>query len=272
MVNVIRPDPLSLAAHHLHAYVLATEEVLASSTGFIFAQGGHHYLITNWHNVTGVDPNTGLSISSVGAFPSALSTVFRLRGKSGNWVRESLPLYADSLMLEPLWLEHPEYGSKVDVVALQLPQDLQQKYDLYAINRMPMDDGIALEVADEAFVIGFPFSEPTHIALPIWKKASIASEPTVNIDQLPKMLIDTATRPGLSGSPVIMQRVGIHGMRDGKLAPDTTIGRVRCFVGVYSGRIGADELKAQLGIVWKDRVISEIINGGKRGSVPAGAV
>lgn len=33
------------------------------------------------------------------------------------------------------------------------------------------------------------------------------------------------------------------------------------FIGVYSGRIGADdEFKAQLGKVWKKRVIDEIIN------------
>ena len=32
------------------------------------------------------------------------------------------------------------------------------------------------------------------------------------------------------------------------------------FVGIYSGRIGAgDELKAQLGIVWKGSVLTEII-------------
>jgi hypothetical protein len=28
---------------------------------------------------------------------------------------------------------------------------------------------------------------------------------------------------------------------------------------VYSGRLGSDEMKAQLGIVWKARVIDEIV-------------
>jgi hypothetical protein len=39
------------------------------------------------------------------------------------------------------------------------------------------------------------------------------------------------------------------------------------FVGVYSGRFkGADELEAQLGLVWHRNVIEEIIAGGVVGS------
>lgn len=95
--------------------------------------------------------------------------------------------------------------------------------------------------------------------MPIWKKSSIATEPDINIEGLPKTLIDTATRSGLSSSPAIMQRIGIHGMVDGKMLPTTSIGRIRNFLGVYSGRVGDDEFKAQLGVVWKARVIEEII-------------
>jgi hypothetical protein len=83
------------------------------------------------------------------------------------------------------------------------------------------------------------------------------------------MLIDTATRPGLSGSPVIMQRVGIHGATGGVITADTIFGRIRKFVGIYSGRIGEDEFKAQLGVVWKASVISEIVGAKKFGEIPA---
>lgn len=102
--------------------------------------------------------------------------------------------------------------------------------------------------------------------MPIWKKASIATQP--DIDSLPKILIDTATRSGLSGSPVIMQRVGVHGMVNAQVMSETTFGRIRKFIGVYSGRIGDDELKAQLGIVWKAKVIDEIINAKIKGKAP----
>jgi hypothetical protein len=38
-------------------------------------------------------------------------------------------------------------------------------------------------------------------------------------------------------------------------------GEGELFLGVYSGRLGEDEFKAQLGIVWKKEVIEEIITG-----------
>jgi len=60
--------------------------------------------------------------------------------------------------------------------------------------------------------------------------------------------------------------LGIHGMLDGgQMMDDTEIGRIRDFIGVYSGRIGDSELKAQLGIVWKCAVIHEIIEGAVQG-------
>ncbi|MFT5878522.1 MAG: hypothetical protein ACJA2N_001292 [Salibacteraceae bacterium] len=45
------------------------------------------------------------------------------------------------------------------------------------------------------------------------------------------------------------------------------IGTVRAFLGIYSGRIGADHGKAQLGIVFKKQVIDEIIEGNVNGTI-----
>ena len=64
-----------------------------------------------------------------------------------------------------------------------------------------------------------------------------------------------------------MQRIGIHGTEN-RIAPDTLIGRIRNFVGVYSGRIGADEFKAQLGIVWKEKALKEILQTKRPGKAP----
>ncbi|MDZ7783208.1 MAG: hypothetical protein U5K56_09900 [Halioglobus sp.] len=54
----------------------------------------------------------------------------------------------------------------------------------------------------------------------------------------------------------------------GKYRASELIGRIRNFIGVYSGRIGKDEAKAQLGIVWKVVVMEEIINGKIYGAKP----
>src|ERR1700722_88193 len=163
-------------------------------------------------------------------------------------------------MLEPLWFEHPEHGRSVDVVALPLSASLAKKYRLLPINKLDFDTAFGPLVADEAFVVGYPFADLSIGIFPIWKRASIASEPGVDLDKLPKMLIDTATRPGFSGSPVIMQRLGIHGKAGEALKGDEIIGRIRNFIGIYSGRVDRETEQAQLGIVWKARVINEIID------------
>ncbi len=235
------------------------DEVLAHGTGFIYEKNGQFYLITNWHVVTGKHPETEEYLSDHAGIPNVVCTYFREKENPGNGHKEIINLYSDGDMQMPIWKEHPAHKNKVDVVAIPIPKSIASKYELHPINNIGFDSSFKEEVADETFVIGFPFDEPTYLGLPIWKKASISSEPDVNINQLPMLYIDTATRPGLSGSPVIMQRIGIHGVVGGKVSNDTLIGRIRNFIGIYSGRIGEDEFKAQLGVVWKAKVIEEIL-------------
>lgn len=269
MKHKITPDPISWTTLHLHFCFEETDLVISSGTGFIYKHEDKLYLITNWHNVAGRNPITNEYLSKdTQAVPDVLSTLFRSKDTLGNGIRDEIKLYEDDQMFDPVWLEHPIHGKDVDVVAIPIATEIAEKYMFFAINDVDFDSKFKEEVADEVYVIGYPFFDITYAQLPIWKKGSIASEPDINIDQKPKMLIDTATRSGLSGSPVIMQRIGIHGMKDGKMADDSLIGRIRNFVGVYSGRIGDDELKAQLGIVWKKHVIDEIIEGNKRAPSP----
>lgn len=261
-MNIIIPSPISFTTHHLHLCFRETDSVLSSASGFIYQREQTDYLITNWHNVTGRNPITGNCLSETLAVPDMVSTLFRDLEQPANCRREFVSLYRDEGMEMPAWYEHPVHGHHVDVVAIPLNEELKQNYRLYPINAIEdeFNNNFKEWVSDDVFVIGYPFNETPHLQLPIWKRGSIASEPDVNIDQLPKFLIDTATRSGLSGSPVIMQRDGVHGFSGGAIKGDEIIGRIRNFVGVYSGRIGDNELKAQLGIVWKAKVIDEIID------------
>jgi hypothetical protein len=72
--------------------------------------------------------------------------------------------------------------------------------------------------------------------------------------------IDTATREGMSGSPVIKYR-----RRSLSLITEESLYRFHAeFIGVYSGRIvPKDLLDAQLGMVWRAKCIDEIIKGGQ---------
>lgn len=263
--NIIKPDFLSLTTQQLSIGLSTTNTNFSNATGFLYVFENKVYLITNWHNVSGQNPNTGEHLSNHGGIPDIFTTYLRLKHERGSSLLTKIRLYEDDEMTKPKWLIHPIYREQVDVVAIELVKS--PEFAFHAINEGDFEDSIIPEVGDECFILGYPFEDIRYIGLPIWKKASIATEPTVNENQLPKILVDTATRPGLSGSPVIFQRIGIHKMVNGIFNDDTIFGTVRNLLGVYSGRIGKGEFQAQLGIVWKKRVIDEIIKGNLNGDI-----
>src|SRR5882762_5082924 len=60
IVSVIQPDPVSLTTHHVHLGRKDTGAIISSATGFIYRRGDQHFLITNWHVVTGTNAQTGV--------------------------------------------------------------------------------------------------------------------------------------------------------------------------------------------------------------------
>lgn len=211
LATKIVADDISFTTHQLHMGFTETDVITGCGTAFTYQRDDVIYLITNWHVVSGRDPNTGKCLSETLAIPDAISTTFREPASPDICHRETHRLYSDAAMTEPIWYEHPQHRCAIDVVAIPIPKELYSKYKLSPINAIAFDSGFKEWVADDAFVIGYPFSDPPPAQLPIWKRASIASEPDLDIDKLPKMYIDTATSPGLSGSPVVMQRDGLHG-------------------------------------------------------------
>jgi len=146
----------------------------------------------------------------------------------------------------------------VDVVALPLTQ--LDGVDVYAHSLEPGPD-VAVGVSRPVSIVGFPFGRTGGGAFGIWVQGTVASEPEVNFDDLPCFLIDSRTRPGQSGSPVIFFSTGgAISMADGNTA---VLGQVEKLLGVYSGRIHPE---SDLGVVWRREVVSEIIEGAVRGT------
>jgi hypothetical protein len=127
------------------------------------------------------------------------------------------------------------------------------------------DAPMRVSIGIDAFILGYPF-EIDVLTLPIWKRASIASEPGLPVGGQPYFFVDTASRAGMSGSPVILRSWGGFQHDEGGMVSGP--GSATKFIGVYSGRIGAqDELKAQLGIVWRAEVVDQIVAAGRPGSM-----
>jgi hypothetical protein len=143
----------------------------------------------------------------------------------------------DSAPSKPVWLEHACHHNKIDVIAI--PISIPPGGEVTTIDEVNTAR-MLLRVATDVFVLGYPKGISGGGEFPIWKRASIATEPDIQLDALPKMLVDTATREGMSGAPVIAVA------RRGVLEPEAGLAGnwdPGCrFVGVYSGRLGDGEL------------------------------
>jgi hypothetical protein len=133
-------------------------------------------------------------------------------------------------------------------------------------NEVESDAIIPAVVSQDAFVIGFPFGLIAGAPAPVWKRGTIALDPSFDADGLPKMLIDTATRAGMSGSVVVARHITVgrrYRKKDGSEAGPVIYAKHDLVVGIYSGRHYPDLEKAQLGIVWKRRAIEETVSGNR---------
>lgn len=244
--------------------MLYKDQTLSLGTGFFYELDGNSYLITNWHNVAGRHPQTQKLLSSSGGLPDRVRLTVSKEGILGQWFEHELPLYTDANThtqpAKPIWLVHPTSEEKIDAVAI--PFKAPKGGDLNLVNTIHSTPNMQISVSDDVFILGYPKGITGGGSFPIWKRASIATEPGLDLNSLPYMLVDTATRKGMSGAPVIAKRSGGYSEEGGGMIIGTDGSK---FIGVYSGRLGVGEMQAQLGVVWKVSAIDEIIRGKKIG-------
>jgi hypothetical protein len=185
--------------------------------------------------------------------------IHNAEGRLGQWEVRSEALY-DSVG-DPLWFEHPVHGRAVDVVALPLTQT--SNIDIYAYDPLHPGPLITFGPSDPLSVIGFPFGRTGGGNLGIWVQGTIATEPAIDWDDRPCFLIDSRTREGQSGSPVILYRADGYSDEQGTVRFGT--GVAERFVGIYSGRISKE---SDLGFVWKASALADILEAQERGSLP----
>jgi hypothetical protein len=253
-------------------------DTAASGSGFLMEANGRYFLITNLHNLSGWDWTSNNSLSSRGWLPDTVNIelcfVNHKWGEATTYIYRSIAYDLFDGAGTPLWQIHPTFTESVDVAALPLgmKSDLISRCtDAIDLGTIPVNqiDWVSFSPAagDDAMVLGYPRGMRGGGKFPVWKRASIAFEPDFDVDGQPKTMIDTATRKGMSGSLVIVVRRGLS-IPDGATMAEGMLGESMKPLGVYSGRVGEDELGVQLGIVWKMSAVTEIIAGDVRGVGP----
>jgi len=237
----------------LYCELKFNEQLLATATGFVITTRVGQVFVTNRHNVTGRNNETGELLSKTGGVPNTIVIAHHMHGRLGGWLGKPQPLFASGG--SPLWREHPTLGAKADFVALPLTNTDGIDTFPYELTDEPK---IAIGPSDVVSVVGFPFGMSTGGLLPIWATGFVASEPGVRLNgsDLPIFYIDCRSRRGQSGSPVIAHRTGgMVAMEGGGAA--AFAGPVTRLLGIYSGRVNSE---SDIGIVWKTESIRDLAN------------
>ncbi|MCJ2044237.1 serine protease [Methylobacterium sp. J-078] len=294
-VSFLPGHPVSYTTTQIVCYF--NDQKLASATAFVLQFAGQYGLITNWHVLTGRSPIDGKCLSKTGGIPNNIKfhVVVSWPDADGPDKGETLffkpmhiELYKDNDFLDPIWFDDRDRNSQSDFCLILLNDRIPELKEAGSRLRAIQGGNVAisgefaskpslLEVPKEAvrryypavgrqvFVVGYPVGISFSNVFPIWKGATIASEPLVSTNLSGYItnevfLVDGLTRSGMSGAPVIRL-----------LDPDeplftegggTVLGKNRdpLLLGVYAGREGVttNEADLALGRVWKVGAIEEL--------------
>ncbi|MBA8683928.1 trypsin-like peptidase domain-containing protein [Stenotrophomonas tumulicola] len=239
------------SGHSLFIEMSFQGTLLSTGTAFVVHTTKGPHLITNRHNVTGRHQETGEALSSTLGIPDSITITHHQKNAVGSFVKKTQPLLIDN---QNVWVEHPTLKDGADFVAIKLS-------DVSGVDTVPIKISkeptkARLAPSDVVSVIGFPFSLKASGGFAVWSSGFIASEPEINYNNLPVLLIDCRSRQGQSGSPVFLYRTsGSVQMRNGSAVMFTE--PYSEFIGIYSGRIHKD---SDIGMVWKSIAIRELIS------------
>jgi hypothetical protein len=159
----------------------------------------------------------------------------------------------------------------VDVAVIDVSELVEQESPaIECVNELEGDARATPSASQDVFILGYPLGLIANAPIPVWKRGSIATDPMFDPDGLPMIYVDTATRPGMSGSAVLVRHIlaGGYDTKQGARA-NVIYARKDLFLGVYSGRLQPDHIQAQLGKVWKRSALEETIAAGARTNTTA---
>lgn len=254
-------DAISLSIGRLRmsgAGVGESRERSALGTAFFWKHGDASYAITNFHNLSGLNPHT---LDRIGSFiPTKVELEARVvaNDQPTPMVRSRLVTFTIELEEGVSWKAHPTEGT--DLAAIPISVGDMLPFEFQHLNDCELENDWQPWIGDDCFICGFPEGIKGPHGTPIWKRASIATQPTLPWNDRPMLLVDTTGNSGLSGSPVIGRGSGVLKQENGeKLSGNEIIGTWYKMLGVYSGRLSQEGVGSQLGRVWKSELIDELL-------------
>ena len=227
------------------------------------------FLVSNWHVFSGRDPISGQPKNKCCAVPDACRFYFASFQEEDLSFTPVIRSLGDASNLEATWFQHPIGGQDFDVAVLPIEaNEVGLAKDLF--DSSGHDPDMLIDLGDNLFLPGYPLGLTAGGYLPIWKRASLASslEFGQGINRL--FYVDTATREGMSGAPCLAISNWRHYSLDRATNKVSVVERPLSWrlLGVYSGRLNpSDSFEAQIGIVWRDNLITETILQRSRGNV-----
>lgn len=279
---------MSLSSAIVHLTMCFDQQVLSTGSGVFYERDGEFFIVTAWHNVTGRHTETlNFLDKNFSAAPNNIIVTFKFfaHGDFYTTMKIVLPLYNEE---KALFYVHPENWPRIDVVAIPFKLNvnhasfgyIDNKREDFLIELKSLDgkkpirtiqDSLApaslsgkwweyASVTDELFIPSYPHNITDYQYNPVWKRATIATEPNKNWNDERKFLIDSASSSGMSGASVFYYSSDGNVKFGGSSYHLTYPAAIHA--GIYVGRIGVtDKADPQVGTVWHPSVVDEIIDG-----------
>lgn len=238
----------SVQSLYLEVYNHKTK--IGYATGFVIKSGTRHYLITNFHVVTNVDPRNFQWLDTNKKVSPTEIAIFHHGIKLGTHAVKFQNLYSDKG--NPMYYQKVLGAEAVDVVAIPLLDTTG--ITLYHVDYTATTDSIVVAPMDQVVIPGFPLGFQLSNGWPIYKSGLIASEPEVPMENgKPIIWIDNVGYQGMSGSPVYLITTELK-YKNGSSA--NLIGAPqKFFLGVFS-----HNSNGILGALWKATYLKSFFN------------
>jgi len=252
--------------------LLSKGKIIGVATGFFLKYEGNWFLATNWHVFSGREPSSGMTILPNCDVPDTFR--YKTMGLLANgviWTTHEVNI-GNAYEGSALWYQHPDMGQDCDVAAIRVdPSAIGLAKDI--LEPGGHDPDMFVDLGGDLFLPGFPLGLSSNGGMSIWKRATLASSLEFGHSLNSHFYVDTATREGMSGAPCLAISNWRHYSLDRPSGKMKAVERPLSWrlLGVYSGRRNASDcFEAQIGIVWRETLLYEVIAGGKFGSVRLG--